>query len=125
MTTAHTTDEQLITGLADNPDFITFNSAEEIEAHFSALAFIEQAAAAYHAQVESEEYKAKRLAQREANAARKAPRIAEAALWEAREAEAAKLLRENCPRCKGAGVIHQFHYVEAGLCFRCGGTGKR
>ena len=119
------TDNELLNGLNNNPDFITFNSTEEIETHFNALALIKQAAAEYHAQVESEEYKAKRQAQREANAARKAPRIAEAALWEAREAEAAKIIRENCPRCKGAGVIHQFHYVEAGLCFRCGGTGKR
>lgn len=31
----------------------------------------------------------------------------------------------NCPRCGGDGYIYYYGHVEGGVCFKCGGTGRR
>lgn len=31
----------------------------------------------------------------------------------------------TCPRCGGSGIITCFNHIENGVCFKCGGSGKR
>lgn len=38
---------------------------------------------------------------------------------------AAEKVANNCPRCMGSGRISAFQHFKAGVCFSCGGTGKR
>ena len=62
-------------------------------------------------------------ADREFKADWEAANVADAEVIERAETVARASIIE-CPKCGGSGVLHHYHYVANGVCFKCDGSGR-
>lgn len=45
-------------------------------------------------------------------------------VYEATPTKEGKAKSKPCPRCGGTGRLSCYHYIDNGICFKCGGNGR-